>query len=254
VRGLLSNWKRPVAALPVYRICPAVQSVKSFRDQFTRKVMPEAYFVNGLAALLRSQRMGKLCRTAQNGAGSRLGAEADSEQRLGYWPLRNSVVGVSRFITNFLIKIMIKNARFKGRPILYSKRNTNYVRCSRCSARFLISLLITMILRGTLELVALRPNRRTGKHQGRPSRAPPDSLGIGGWQLPRLCLDEGSTNSPGDGIDNLLGRIMGAPLNLFQTPNADLGPCWPPVSKGRGPLSPEYGSTDLRLKRRPLAG
>ena len=57
----------------------------------------------------------------------RLGGQADSEQRLGYWPLRNSVVGVSRFITNFLIKIMIKKRRFKPRPILYNKHNTNYV-------------------------------------------------------------------------------------------------------------------------------
>jgi len=92
-----------------------------------RKFMPESYFVNGLAALLRSQRTGKPCRTAQNGAGG-VGGSSRLERRLGYGSLFNSLVGVSRFITNFLIKIIIKKVRFKATPILYSKRNTNHVR------------------------------------------------------------------------------------------------------------------------------
>lgn len=76
--------------------------------------MPESYFVNGLAALLRSQRTGKPCRTAQNGAGGVWGGRADSERRLGYGSLFNSLVGVSRFITNFLIKIMIKKSQIQA--------------------------------------------------------------------------------------------------------------------------------------------
>jgi len=52
----------------------------------------------------------------------------------------------------------------------------------------------------------------------------------------------------GDGIrtrDVLLGRIMSAPLNLFQAPRAVFGPSWPPVSKTLGPLSPPDSITRL---------
>ena len=36
---------------------------------------------------------------------------------------------------------------------------------------------------------------------------------------------------------------MRAPLNLFETPNGDLGPSWPPVSERAGPLSPGENNT-----------
>jgi len=52
----------------------------------------------------------------------------------------------------------------------------------------------------------------------------------------------------GDGIrtrDILLGRIMSAPLNLFQAPKAVFGRSWPSVSKTLGPLSPKQGSREL---------
>jgi len=55
----------------------------------------------------------------------------------------------------------------------------------------------------------------------------------------------------GDGIrtrDILLGRIMSAPLNLFQAPRAVFGPSWPPVSKTLGHLSPTYVSAGVAPK------
>jgi hypothetical protein len=39
--------------------------------------------------------------------------------------------------------------------------------------------------------------------------------------------------------EHLLGKIMPAPLNLFEPQNGCFGPSWPSVSKTLGPLSPE---------------